>query len=56
MKKNSGASDLFIHQSNWALNPSIGRNAEPVGPKSERLAGHGHPVHKVCLYEVKMVG
>ena len=46
MKKNSGASDLFIRQSNWvltALKAPIGPNAEEPGPGDELLAGHGHP-------------
>jgi hypothetical protein len=46
MKKNSGASDLFIRQSNrvlTALKAPIGRIAEEPGPMDELLAGHGHP-------------
>jgi hypothetical protein len=53
MKKNSGASDLFIRQSNWvltALKAPIGRIAEEPGPEDELLAGPGHAVHSVWVF------
>ena len=59
MKKNSGASDLFIRQSNrvlTALKAPIGRNAEGPGPRNGRLVSLGHADHSPGLTEVRGLG